>query len=276
MENYRLTRAQILMLVVLALVLIAVVVGIALVTRPNGDTTLTASLPTLIVLPTLTTTTTPSITPSLTATPSATPSAIPSATVPPASFTPSPTVGTPLEFQAAELTITAAVGQFTSTPTPTLEPTRPVLTDPLILPPPGTLEGDTAIGENTGGGESGSGLNIGSGDLYVIDYTRPAETRIAELGGSVSPAPAGQTWVLLELLLICTGSDNCAPDSVTLVGSSGATYTPTTVEVLPPFTAAAFSAGQVYGYAGFLVAETEASLGLAAMRGGQVYTLALR
>jgi hypothetical protein len=232
------------------------------------------TLPTLAVLPTLTVTRTPpptaipTITPTPTNTALGTQHAAPSQTI---TVVPSTaTDDSPVTLIAQQSRIRAAIDATATalasfTPPPGFTPTADVL-----FPPPATLDPNTP----SAGGAQGTALNIETGDLYVLTFARPAEALIAELGGSVTPAPAGQTWVLLEMLLICTTADNCAPESIALVG--GTEYPPAEISALPPFSAAAYDGGQVYGYAGFLVPDADTNLSLSATRAGTVYTIALR
>lgn len=274
------TRSQRTLLILLAVILVlaAAAVGYALLAS-RATPAVVGDLPTLAVLPTATTTLTPTVTITpIPATSTATPSAIPSftSTPPPlATATDEPTVTvTDSLLLTQQSRIQAAIDQ-TATALASITPT--IGASPTELPPLGTLPpASDGSGENTAGGEQGTALNIGSGDLYVIAFSRPAETVIAELGGVVDAAPSGQTWALLEMLLVCAGSDNCAPESVALIGSSGATYTPAPISALPAFSSASYAMGQVYGYAGFIVPQSETAFSLSVTRGGQVFTIALR
>ena len=91
------------------------------------------------------------------------------------------------------------------------------------------------------------GADIGGGEMRVVDAVRQAGAAIQDRGGSVPPAPAGQEWVLVELLLICEGDTNCTPDTgaFRLTGGSGAPYPPAAGFALAPiFGREVFAAGQ--------------------------------
>ena len=114
--------------------------------------------------------------------------------------------------------------------------------------------------------------------MRVVAAVRPATTLINELGGSAANPPAGQQWLLVEALVICSGSGNCAPDlsGIRVVGSSGATYAPAPDFSMPQlFGPGAYAVGQVWGYMGFTIPTSETTLRLALNQGGQTYTFAL-
>jgi hypothetical protein len=124
-----------------------------------------------------------------------------------------------------------------------------------------------------------SPLNIGGGEMRVVAATRPGDAHIREVGGSAPNPPAGQKWLLVELLLICAGDGNCAPDvsALNVLGTSGTVYTPAVgLRIEPLFSSDAYMAGQVWGYAGFTVPDSETALYLAVTRESQQYLFALQ
>jgi flagellar basal body-associated protein FliL len=272
------SQRTILILLAVGLVLVAAAVGYMLLSRQANPQS--AALPTLVVLPSPTVTQTPP--------PSSTATLVPTST-PTQEASPVPAVS-----ETPTLEMVEATAEITVEALPTNDPilgTRQArireainqtataqasITPTAGLPPTSAPLGTLPPSDNTAGGEESTALNIGTGDLYVVAFTRPGQQAIADLGGSVSAAPAGQEWALLELLLVCTGADNCAPDSVALVGSSGATYTPGPLTALPPFTQASGVLGQIYGYEAFLVPTSETTLSLSVTRAGQTYTIGLR
>ncbi len=122
-------------------------------------------------------------------------------------------------------------------------------------------------------------VNIGAGQMRVIAVTRPGDALVRELGGSAQPPPAGHKWVLVELLLVCAGAGNCAPEaaSLRLLGHSSQVYAPGAGLVVEPlFGAGAFNGGQVWGYAGFVVPDSDTHLYLTLVQSGQEYIFALQ
>jgi hypothetical protein len=123
------------------------------------------------------------------------------------------------------------------------------------------------------------GADVDAGEMRVVDIFRRASAEILERGGSIPPAPPGEEWVLVELLLICEGEGNCTPEigALNLTGSSGRPYPPAAAFQLEPvFNRDAFIAGQVWGYLGFVVPNSEGSLWLTLGQGGVVYRFALQ
>ncbi len=122
-------------------------------------------------------------------------------------------------------------------------------------------------------------VNIGAGQMRVIAVTRPGDALVRELGGSAQPPPAGHKWVLVELLLVCAGAGNCAPEaaSLRLLGHYSQVYAPGAGLVVEPlFGAGAFNGGQVWGYAGFVVPDSDTHLYLTLVQAGQEYIFALQ
>lgn len=179
----------------------------------------------------------------------------------------SPSLLTPVS--AATITNSAPI-PTNSGPTPTTAPNLPTIMPSPV--PPTAVPPANAVALNLPG-------EVGNGQLRVVAVTRPADALIRELGGSAPNAPSEQAWVLIEMLLVCTGSQNCAPNttSLSLVGSSGRSYVPAADFYLEPlFGPGAYSLGQVWGYSGFVVPTSEAQLYLLLNQTGQTYAFALQ
>jgi hypothetical protein len=150
-------------------------------------------------------------------------------------------------------------------PSLTLAPTQSTVMPPTIMPTPMQIVPlDTAI-------------NIGTGQFRVVDATRGAESLIQSLGGSFSAAPANQSWLLVELLLVCADSTTCKFDSSTLkiIGASGVTYASSPQLNLTPAFGTITQNHQIWGYLGFIIPSSETSLELALSENGQTYAVAL-
>ena len=135
----------------------------------------------------------------------------------------------------------------------------------------------------TPGGDAGvalsTPLDIGTGEMRVVAAVRPATTMINDLGGAAANPPAGQQWLLVESLVVCSGSNNCAPalSNIRVVGSSGTVYAPAPDFSMPQlFGPGAFAVGQVWGYMGFTIPTSETTLRLALNQNGETYTFALQ
>ena len=151
---------------------------------------------------------------------------------------------------------------------PTVTPafsTQPTLTQPTVMP------------AQTRALPLESPVNIGIGEFRVVDAKRGAESMIQELGGSFPPAPANQSWVLLELLLVCKNSPTCTLDPATLQvsGSSGVVHAYSSALNLPPTFGTSTVNNQVWGYLGFVVPTSETGLKLTLSENGQTYAVAL-
>ena len=122
-----------------------------------------------------------------------------------------------------------------------------------------------------------STINIMAGEFRVVDTMRGAENMIKDLGGSVPPAPANQSWFLLELLLVCKNDPSCAQDPSTLkiTGSSGATYAYSSELNLIPMFGTITQNNQIWGYLGFVIPTNETALKLTLSENGQTYVVAL-
>lgn len=150
------------------------------------------------------------------------------------------------------------------TPTPTLTRT-PTPPPPTVELPPGVIPFQ-------------NGADTSQGNVRVIASTRPAAAYISELGGQVPAAPAGQSWLLVELLMICSTVDSCAPqaDALQVVNAGGIPYRQGSGLVLEPiFGPDAYLQGQVWGYAGFIVPDTDDPLYLLLTVDGTDYQFAL-
>ena len=166
-----------------------------------------------------------------------------------------------------------------STPTLPQRPTRGGSTPSVASPTPTSIAATPVFGSITDNGVSvNTAVNIGTGEMRVVDVIRPAEGRIAELGGSVPNAPSDQAWVLVEVLLICTGEQNCMSNSSTLwiIGSSGAVYSASPQLNLTPIFGSVLSNRQMWGYLGFIVPRNEDVLRLLLWEVGQNYVFRLQ
>jgi len=158
---------------------------------------------------------------------------------------------------------TQSVPTNTPFPSPTAAPPQPTAT----LIPPGSTVPLATFGD------------VGVGELQVIQVARPGSSFIREIGGTAPNPPPNQDWVLLEILMMCSTATNCAPspNNLTILGSSGATYSiPGTLQIDPPFGPEAYSSGQVWGFAGFLVPRSESTLSLVVTQGDQSFAFALQ
>ena len=155
---------------------------------------------------------------------------------------------------------------------PTNPPTQPPPPPTAVPPtnPPPAPPGDAA--------PLNTPVNIGTGTLRVIRGARPADALIQELAGSVPPAPAGQQWVVVEAILMCAGSANCAPatSSLQLVGTGGSYAPAATFNVQPVFGPDAYTLGQVWGYLGYTVPASAGGLVLELVQGDQAYRFAIQ
>jgi hypothetical protein len=123
-----------------------------------------------------------------------------------------------------------------------------------------------------------SALNVGIGEMRVISATRPAESYIQEMGGLIPPAPTNQSWVLVEILLVCQNKNTCSasPSNLDIVGSSGSTYAASSQLNISPVLGSSVSNGQIWGYVGFVVPNSESQLRLVVSQGTQNYVFALQ
>lgn len=121
--------------------------------------------------------------------------------------------------------------------------------------------------------------NIGVGQVRIIQAARPGTSAIQQMGGTVPNAPAGQDWVLVELLMQCSTTENCASSlgAPRLQTASGKVYDmPAGITLEPIFGADAYFSGQVWGFAAFLVPSTESNLSLVLNQNSQSYAFALQ
>jgi hypothetical protein len=115
--------------------------------------------------------------------------------------------------------------------------------------------------------------------MWIVAATRAAENLIRELGGFFDAAPPGYNWVLVEIFMICSGTTNCAPSpsALQVVGASRIPYSvPAGFEIQPIFGPDAYVEGQVWGYLGFIVPNSESALWLVFSQSGQQYAFDLQ
>jgi hypothetical protein len=197
-----------------------------------------------------------------------------------------PLLAAPTQQSAAPLPTALSSIDGTAAPTQQPQPTEATRSAPEVpTSTPGTIITTAlpSVPTVTPGGEAGvalsTPLDIGSGDMRIVAAVRPATTLINDLGGAAANPPAGQEWLLVEALVICSGSDNCAPalSNIRVIGSSGTVYAPAPDFSMPQlFGPGAFAVGQVWGYMGFTVPTSETTLRLALNQGGQTYIFALQ
>lgn len=121
--------------------------------------------------------------------------------------------------------------------------------------------------------------DVSGGQMWIVAAERSAETLIRELGGFIDSAPPGYEWVLVELFMICSGTNNCAPQpsALQVVGPSRTPYNvPEGFEIEPVFGPNAYMDGQVWGYVGFIVPNSETTLSLLFTQSGQQYAFDLQ
>jgi hypothetical protein len=108
--------------------------------------------------------------------------------------------------------------------------------------------------------------------------TRPASSAIQQLGGSVANPPAGQNWVLLELLLICKTPGQCLqnPSNFQVLGASGTWYGVSPGLINLQIFDTVVLQGQSWGYLGFVVPDSEATLRFVVLQGSQMYVYSLQ
>jgi len=127
----------------------------------------------------------------------------------------------------------------------------------------------------------GMPMNIGTGEMRVVSAARPANEVITSFIAAAPPnPPANHSWLLVELFLICSGTDNCAPPagSLTVMGNSQALYQPSTViPLFPQFGSDSFAVGQVWGYLIFAIPNAEQGIWLKLqLVDGTIYYFALQ
>lgn len=286
------------------LMALAIIVLVVIAVLPRRDSTGNTTLPTLAALnadtpiPSATVIEPSATAPEINAAPSETPqpaSPIPPTETQPARATASDTTVPSTSTWTLTPTATASatlnnVVQVTLTEPPPVRVTEPLGTLPppqvVIVPGTGTTPPNlpTATPVSTlppigGAAPIGQAVNIGTGQFRVVQAPRPGDAVIRALGGSIPNAPPGQEWVLVEMLLICSGTGNCTPDAASLQaqGTSGSRYSPAEQFVLDPlFGPENFIGGQVWGYRGFLIPRSEAQLILVVTVNRQSYNFALQ
>jgi hypothetical protein len=275
---------------------------VGVVATPITETPLTA----ISVSPTMLSPTTPSIVTAISERPvEVTPSDIPTVTVTATmSATPTQTLAatdTPLQ---PSLTPTHHMSETpTKTPSPTLTLTftpPPVIDAPTLTPFPTAMPTvikdatptqalltslppvtETPISSPTPDKNTtpiNVFMDIGNGQLTVINAVRSASSAIKDTGGSVPPPTAGYEWVLVELLARC-GDDSCtiASTSLRLIGSSGQIYEPSSAfQSDVKFGAGTMLNQQVWGYQVFLVSRSEETIWLEVTHLDTVYRFALQ
>lgn len=178
-----------------------------------------------------------------------------------------PALPTAVPSQASPLPTAITQPEETLAPPATLNPTA---TATFAGPSPTPIAGAAPLN---------SPLNIGGGEMRVVAATRPGDALIREVGGSAPNPPAGQKWLLVELLLVCASDGNCAPDAsaLSVLGTSGTVYTPAAgLRIEPLFGSDAYMTGQVWGYVGFTVSDSETALYLSVTRDRRQYLFALQ
>lgn len=162
------------------------------------------------------------------------------------------------------------VAPTTTSSAPTSIPTQAATIPPTAVAPSAT----PAFSEVT---PLNSPITIAAGQFRVVNVTRGAESVIQDLGGTFPPAPAGQSWVLLELLLLCSDGAACtfSPSVLTVTGSTGSVY-PYSVQLnlLPQF-GSSIQNNQIWGYLGFTLPTSETQLKLLLTEKSRTYALAL-
>ncbi|MBZ0278206.1 MAG: hypothetical protein K8I60_18815 [Anaerolineae bacterium] len=205
---------------------------------------------------------TPEITATVTASPSST------ATVTPVSLPPATSI--PVTPQS----VTPAAPPPAAVTLPTQQPvsvTPTITASPNASPPPTLVVVDIV--------PVGIGAAVPRGEMRVLEVTRPAEGLIEELAGSVPSAPPGQTWLVVEVLLICSGQDNCTPptSAFTIRGNNGTSYSPAaTFNLQPVFAPEIYKGKQAWGYLGFTVPTNETGVWLELNSGGTVVNFGLQ
>jgi hypothetical protein len=190
-----------------------------------------------------------------------------------------PILGSTLVFAASQPTNLVPQPTVLTNATALIVPTtvsdNPTVTPALSMQP--TLTQPTAMPAQLPVLPLASPVNIGIGEFRVVDAKRGAESVIQELGGSFPPAPANQSWVLLELLLFCKSSPTCTIDPATLqvTGSAGVIHAYSSDLNLPPTFGTTTVDNQVWGYLGFVVPTNETGLKLTLSENGQTYAVAL-
>lgn len=160
---------------------------------------------------------------------------------------------------------------------PTAAPTS-LIAATLTSPAP---TGNSPTGTPVTGGNGvalNTAVNIAEGEFRVVDATRNAESLIQELGGTFPPASPNQSWMLLELLLVCRNGVTCAIDPSTLrvVSASGTVYSYSPQLNLAPIFGTISENNQLWGYLGFVVPTNETGLDLTFTQNNQTYTFELQ
>jgi hypothetical protein len=170
-----------------------------------------------------------------------------------------------------------AYPDVTTVITPTLASNSPTAMLTPTLSGRSTVTAPTAIPTSSQSIPLHTTINIAAGEFRIVDAKRGAESMIQDLGGSFIPAPANQSWLLLELLLICKNKSSCVfdPSVLKIIGSSGTVYSYSPQLNLEPSFGSTTENNQVWGYLGFTIPTNETSLKLTLSENGQTYSLAL-
>ena len=161
-------------------------------------------------------------------------------------------------------TLAPTIASTLSTLAPTIPPTLPATSIPSATPVYQNVPLNTAI-------------NITAGQFRVVDATIGAESAIQDLGGTFAPAPTHQSWVLLELLLVCQNSATCKfdPSVLKIIGASGTAYFASNQLYSIPIFGSLTQDNQIWGYLGFTVPTSETQLRLILASGSQTYAIPL-
>lgn len=271
-----------LLLTALALLIAAAAVTFVL-TRKQPEV---AVQPTSVIVPSATITFTPTPTDTPTSTPTSTATEPPSQTPEPsATFTETPSpVPSETQTPTREM-VSVQATTFISQPAalPTAEPTEeivvidPGLPDDPSLPtdPEVTPDSDNVPPDNS---PIDQVINIGIGDMRVIETTDPADDQMANFGAAAPALPDGQKYVVLEAMLMCENSANCGipTQNMQLVSADGQRFDINAeVDILPLFGSDSAN-GQSWGYLAFAVPENSGRLTLVVNQGGNEYLFRLQ
>jgi hypothetical protein len=164
-------------------------------------------------------------------------------------------------------------------PTAGAQPTtQPISQNTATSVSPTQLAAPTAISVAITGTPLNIAVDVGAGQLRVVDATRNAESLISDLGGLFPPAPADQSWMLVELLLVCNKNVPCvfSPSALRVISSSGGTYSYVPQLNLVPQFGSVSDNNQIWGYLGFTIPNSDTSLGLTLSENNQTYTFLLQ
>ena len=174
-------------------------------------------------------------------------------------------------------------------PTITTVSVRPTLVEATLNPPvtreaatqtstvPTATFAPTAVLTPGGSVPLGQPLQIGTGEMRVLSCTVPANALITTLGGTIPPTPAGQQWVVVEVLIICTVNTNCNPQTREFsLHTNGDAYNPVPLSIASALGDGIVSSGQVWGHLAFLIPTSEQPLTLRLQRETTVFQFSLQ